>query len=67
MTIPIERSYALKNTRELLRMLLDPKQTPKVPKWIRQQARQCLKHYPTDLDLAKAMKKCPEIFGGKKS
>ena len=48
-------------------MLLDPKQTPKVPKWIRQQARWCLKHYPTDLDLAKAMKKCPEIFGGKKS
>jgi hypothetical protein len=66
MTIPVERSSAVWNTREFLRDLLDPKKTPRIPKWIRQEAAWCLKHYPTDLDMARAIKKCPEVFGGKK-
>lgn len=61
MTLPYERTYAVHNTREFLRSLLDPKQTPKVPKKIRQQAYRCLKHYPTDLDLERAAD--DKIFG----
>ena len=66
MTIPVERSYSIENTRAFLRDLLDPKKTPRVPKWIRLEARWCLKHYPTELDMTRARKKCPEVFGVKK-
>lgn len=63
MTIPIERSWAVENTREFLRSLLDPKKTPRVPLSVRQEARHCLKHFPMELDMKKVRKKCPEIFG----
>lgn len=46
MTLPFERTAAVLNTREFLLSLLDPKQTPRVPKKVRHQARQLLKHYP---------------------
>jgi hypothetical protein len=49
-TLPFERDNAVTNTREFLRRLLDPKATPKVPKYIRMMARSLLKHYPTRLD-----------------
>jgi len=48
MTIPIEEQYALKNTRQFLRDLLQSKLTPKVPKAIRERAYQCIKHFPMD-------------------
>lgn len=51
MTLPDERIRAIKNTREFLRRLLDPKATPKVPKSIRTEAYWCLRHYPGDLYL----------------
>lgn len=51
MTIPLERTYAVKNTRQFLLDLLDPKLTPRVPKSIREQAYHCLRHYPTDFDM----------------
>ena len=47
MTIPIERTWSVLNTREFLLDLLDPKKTPRVPKDIRRQAGRLLKHYPT--------------------
>ena len=65
MTLPTERSSAIWNTREFLRSLLDSKQTPKLPKSIRSEAAWCLKHFPTDADMKRAMKKCPEVFGSK--
>ncbi len=46
MTLPNERYYALEQTREFLRRLLDPRATPKVPKWVRKEAYWCLRHYP---------------------
>jgi hypothetical protein len=67
MTIPIERSYAIENTREFLRSLLDPKQTPRIPKEIRKQAYWCLRHFPHDFEMEKAREKCPEIFGDNKN
>jgi len=46
MTLPYEEVYALERTREFLRKLLDPKQTPRVPRAIRKEAGTCLRHYP---------------------
>ena len=62
MTLPFERTYALRNTREFLRKLLDRKATPRVPLAIRREAKACLKHFPQDLDVEWAAKKCPDIF-----
>lgn len=63
MTIPIERTYALQNTREFLRKLLDRKATPRVPLAIRREAKACLKHFPQDWEIERAAKRCPDIFG----
>jgi hypothetical protein len=63
MTLPFERTNALKRARSFLIKLLDPKETPRVPLEIRKEARALLKHYPWDLDLKKLAKKCPEILG----
>ena len=63
MTIPIERTYALENTRQFLYDLLDPKKTPKVPRSVRLQARWCLKHYPGEYELQQLQRKAPEIVG----
>lgn len=67
MTLPNERYQAIQNTRKFLRSLLDPKQTPKVPRWIRREAYYCLKHYPGDCDWMRAEKSFKEVFdlGGK--
>jgi hypothetical protein len=46
MTLPEEEARAIAQVRTFLFSLLDPKQTPKVPKAVRQQARRVLKHYP---------------------
>ena len=62
MTIPIERTYAVLNTRDFLRDLLDPKKTPKVPKDIRRKAARLLRHYPTSLDMLLASEN-REVFG----
>jgi hypothetical protein len=66
MTIPIERSFAILNTREFLRSLLDPKETPRVPKWIRTEALWCLKHYPNNVDMDRARDLAPKVFGTNK-
>jgi hypothetical protein len=65
MTLPIERSWAINNTREFLRSLLDPKKTPRVPVSVRRDARWCLKHFPMEMDMDKVMERCPEVFGKK--
>jgi hypothetical protein len=59
MTIPIERSRSIRQTREFLRALLDPKKTPKIPSKIRQEAYWCLRHFPSDLDINQEV-----TFGG---
>lgn len=51
MTIPIEKTYALENTLNFLRSLLDSKSTPRVPMKIRLMARDCLKHFPYDIEI----------------
>jgi len=51
MTMPFERTYAVKNAREFLYSLLDSKVTPRVPRAIRDKARSILRHYPSDWDM----------------
>ena len=46
MTLPREEETSLIRTEEYLRSMLDPKQTPKLPKRYREMARRCLRHYP---------------------
>ena len=46
-----EKVRAVKRARELMRSLLDPKKTPKVPKSIREEAYWTLKHFPADFDV----------------
>jgi hypothetical protein len=63
MTLPNERTRALLNTHAFLRSLLDPKQTPKVPKAIRKEAYWCLRHYPLSMDIDELVKKAPNVLG----
>jgi hypothetical protein len=51
MTLPDERLRALHYARDLLRGLLDPQQTPRVPREVRMWASRVLKHYPGPYDL----------------
>jgi hypothetical protein len=51
MTLPYERTNAVKRTEQFLLDLCDSKKTARVPKEIRQQARSLLKHYPTKFDM----------------
>ena len=51
MTVPNERTNAVKYTHKFLLELLDPKATPRVPKAIRQRAHSLLRHYPSDYDM----------------
>jgi hypothetical protein len=62
MTTPAERSRSIRAARNFLRSLLDPKQTPRIPKAIREEAYWRLRHFPADLDIRDAAQKAPEIF-----
>ena len=62
MTIPIERYNSLKYARFFLEDLLDPKKTPGVPKKIRLEANNVLRHYPGDYYLDLLATKSPEIL-----
>lgn len=47
MTVPYERTNAVKFTENFLLDLCDPQKTPRVPRAIRQRAASLLRHYPT--------------------
>lgn len=63
MTMPNERTRAISNARAFLRSLLDPKLTPRVPREVRRQAYNVLKHFPTDFDMSFVVKKNSKVFG----
>lgn len=63
MTIPAERTSALKSVREFLYSLMDRKRTPRIPMAIRRRARSLLKHYPGDYFIEETQKKLPKIWG----
>lgn len=53
MTMNYERKNAVVRTEDFLVRLCDPKQTPRVPSSVRQEARRLLKHYPTEYHVDK--------------
>ena len=62
MTLPDERYRALRCGHQMLLDLLNPKITPKVPKYIRQRALNVLRHYPDSYHFTKIVEKLPEDF-----
>jgi hypothetical protein len=61
MTLPDERFRSIQKTEEFLESLLDPKKTPRVPKDIRQQARWCLRHYPSYHNMKELERAAPGV------
>jgi hypothetical protein len=59
MTLPDERYRAVVKTQEFLVEILN---TPRVPKAIKEQARWCLRHYPTDWDMQRTALQAPDVF-----
>jgi len=62
MTLPDERFRAVMYTRDFLRSLCDPKQTPRVPANVRDMARRCLRHYPDTYEMQEASEAAPHVF-----
>jgi hypothetical protein len=63
MTVPFERTRALIYTYELLKRMKVPKETPRVPRWLRGHAKALLRHYPTYADVELAHKSLLYLFG----
>lgn len=61
MTLPDERYRAIKWTEQFLQDLCDYKQTPKVPKSVREHASRLLRHYPNSWDLKRLEQAAPEV------
>ena len=59
MTLPDERYRAVVQTQRFLLQILT---TPRVPKAIKDQARSCLRHYPSDWDMNRAAEGAPDVF-----
>lgn len=59
MTLPDERYRAVVQTEKFLREILT---TPRVPKSIKDGARYCLRHYPSEWDMKMAAEGAPDVF-----
>jgi hypothetical protein len=59
MTLPDERYRAVVQTQKFLLEILT---TPRVPKAIKDKARWCLRHYPSEWDMKQAAENCPDVF-----
>ena len=59
MTLPDERYRAVVQTQKFLVEILS---TPRVPKVIKDRARSCLRHYPSEWDMTRAAEGAPDVF-----
>ena len=59
MTLPDERYRAVDYTRKFLQEIIT---TPRVSKAIKDTARSCLRHYPSEYDMKKTSQTSPDIF-----
>ncbi len=59
MTLPDERYRAVLQTQRFLLQILT---TPRVPKAVKDQARWCLRHYPSEWDMQRAAQGSPDVF-----
>ena len=61
MTLPSERARAIIQTRQFLLDLLY--KYKRVPKEVKGDARSCLRHFPSYIDVEGLADKCPDILG----
>ncbi len=59
MTLPNERYHSILNTENFLKQLLTD---DAMPQQVRDNARWCLRHFPTKFDLNEIAKVCPDIL-----
>jgi len=57
--MPDERYRAVVQTQRFLLQILS---TPRVPKAVKDQARYCLRHYPSEWDMQRAAESAPDVF-----
>jgi hypothetical protein len=62
MTLPDERYRAIMNAKKLCEDLIDPKKTPRTPKYIRRQASGVLRHFPDEYFLSLLADARPDIL-----
>jgi len=62
MTTAYERHRALKQSRKFLEELCSTHKTPEVPQYIRDMAKNLLRHYPDDYELDLIADECPELL-----
>lgn len=62
MTLPDERYRALAWAERFMRDLTDPSKSPRVPKYVRAQARSVLRHYPSEYYLQQLSESRPDII-----
>lgn len=60
--MPDERYRAVVQTQKFLQELLS---TPRIPKAIKDNARWCLRHYPSEWDMQQAAEGTPHVFAEK--
>jgi hypothetical protein len=62
MTLPDERYRAVAIARDLLARLINPKLTPRVPVEVRIEARNCLRHFPSEWEMQETANLAPRMF-----
>ena len=62
MTLPDERYRAVLMAERLLRDLCNPRETPRVPRLVRDRARAALRHFPSEMDMFYAARAAPNVF-----
>ena len=60
--MPDERYRAVVQTQKFLQELLS---TPRIPKAVKDNARWCLRHYPSEWDMQQAAECTPHVFAEK--
>lgn len=63
MTIPFERTRSILQTRDFLERLLNPRETPRVPRSVRGQAKTLLRHFPNYSDIELVHQALPDWYG----
>jgi hypothetical protein len=59
MTLPDERYRAVVQTQRFLLRILT---TPRVPKAVKDEARACLRHYPSEYDMKQVSRTSADVF-----
>jgi hypothetical protein len=62
MTLPFERTGALVQAKEFLAAMMDPKLTPRTPRWMRGKAKAIVRHHPGLAEIEKTHKAQPHEF-----